>query len=934
MLPTKDPNQFNETTMVQENDFMTAIFHAKKCEKFPQDYRKELTPNHIEKFRAVPKQFSDQVQKCAGNYLDKISITERSHMEDEMKLPDIDDSTGLIDDSDHIKDDYKEGVDYVLLSKKNFDFMKKIYLYVRPNTRFPALPVVYIEKLQNSFARYTEKDEVILKLTVKALDGTQREEERKVKLFTCVSLQTTIKKLKKLFKAEIIFENYDVVVTDGDKVVDTNKTVKSIIGNTHTLTAVIEEKAKPTFPDPEPETDLYPSHGVEDAAPSLSAYSSSCTATDYNKYTSSNYNKYTSSSYRNYYDDEKTKDGTKGVCGLRNLGNTCFMNSALQCLLHTMPLNEFFNTANWSDDINTDNPLGTGGKLVNAWKVLLDKYWGGYSVLSPREFKSAIGEFAPQFSGYQQQDSQELLSFLVDGIHEDLNKVKKKPYVEIPDYNGEGDEVWAQEEWKRYKMRNDSIITTLFAGQFKSNVVCDVCKHVNLRFDPYVFISLQLPNKMSTVSFNVYDKEFRHSKKAKVSVKGKTFEQIVEEGLKSASFTQDPKDFIVVELGYGNEVKGVVDKDTPIQIGCEYGIVEKQDKCEEFVVYDTKVNYSSYRDFRMPVVFDKKKSLEEVDKALVVLFKDDYKVSSYSYYNRTETNEKKEEKKDEKKGDTTPPTGTKNTETISNAKTENNETKEVVVSNNNKEKESSNNNMTNADAAKNAEKDDEKKEVSKKEEEQIQKKEEKYINAFEYKAVSSGIVQAVNIAKEGYRYIIQPYSSYYNTEETDPVTLYECFELFEEEEHLTGDNTVYCSTCKTHQTCKKKMDIWSTNEILVIHLKRFGSVGGSVRDKISTLVDFPIYDLDLTQYVKKYDPKTPPIYNLYAVSNHSGSLGGGHYVASARVGKDWYDFNDSSTSKIGEASIVSKSAYVLYYIRKDVDTYTGDVQKAEKKHED
>ena len=51
--------------------------------------------------------------------------------------------------------------------------------------------------------------------------------------------------------------------------------------------------------------------------------------------------------------------------------------------------------------------------------------------VSPRGFKSKIGRFAPQFSGYQQHDSQEFLAFLLDGLHEDVNRIKKKPYVEV-----------------------------------------------------------------------------------------------------------------------------------------------------------------------------------------------------------------------------------------------------------------------------------------------------------------------------------------------------------------------------------------------------------------------------------------------------------------------------------------------------------------------
>ena len=52
-----------------------------------------------------------------------------------------------------------------------------------------------------------------------------------------------------------------------------------------------------------------------------------------------------------------------------------------------------------------------------------------------------VGRFAPQFSGFQQQDSQELLAFLLDGLHEDLNRIQKKPYIEMKESNGRPDEV-------------------------------------------------------------------------------------------------------------------------------------------------------------------------------------------------------------------------------------------------------------------------------------------------------------------------------------------------------------------------------------------------------------------------------------------------------------------------------------------------------------
>ncbi len=62
------------------------------------------------------------------------------------------------------------------------------------------------------------------------------------------------------------------------------------------------------------------------------------------------------------------------------------------------------------------------------------------------------------------------------------------------------------------------------------------------------------------------------------------------------------------------------------------------------------------------------------------------------------------------------------------------------------------------------------------------------------------------------------------------------------------------------------------------------------------------------------------LYDLYAVSNHYGSLSFGHYTAYCKNPETgtWYDFNDSSVSQVtSESDVVSNSAYVLYYIRKD-----------------
>jgi ubiquitin C-terminal hydrolase len=124
----------------------------------------------------------------------------------------------------------------------------------------------------------------------------------------------------------------------------------------------------------------------------------------------------------------------------------------------------------------------------------------------------------------------------------------------------------------------------------------------------------------------------------------------------------------------------------------------------------------------------------------------------------------------------------------------------------------------------------------------------------------------------------------------------------------------------------KKMDVWRCPDTLIIHLKRFQHTRYS-REKLDTLVDFPLEGLDMAPWIGSASNRKNAVYDLYAISNHMGGMGGGHYTAYAKnlIDKQWYEFDDSRVSPVHNLDEMKGSeAYVLFYSRRQAPAAVAD----------
>ena len=651
-----------------------------------------------------------------------------------------------------------------------------------------------------------------------------------------------------------------------------------------------------------------------------------------------------------------TKESTHGLCGGKNLGNTCFMNSSIACISNCTELTYYFLSGDYIKDINKENKLGMGGKLAMSWGALLQQYWVEKTrVGNPAEFKKTLGDKVKMFRGFGQQDSNEFMNFFIDYLNEDLNGTTQKPYIELDSKKeDESDEECSKRFWESNLTRNDSVITDLFCGQYKSTIVCPDCGNINITFDPFNTLTLSLVNKSNesdkaNEDYEYID-EFHIFYVPKYSIR-KPVRIIIKNIIKNANLDElfkalgNKRDFIYKDLI--NELFYIKISNSKLVDFIE-DISEIEDHTDDFIfsydVLDELENikipiYFKHSEFPRVVSGTEDMTLEELRKKIYLNIrkyiysplvpieeqkdKDTLSQEIQNYLHNMNIKDDKiiqmiedeykilfnPENKDEK---------IKNN--INNflndipfniyLQEKNSDKKIVIIDKNNFFKISEE--LSNLLGI-NSFEDTFSEKLSLLDNYEIYvdfNTNSKYINNKEMKLNSCLVYKTdfknVKIKKKKNNKNI-------SASNNSTITLGDCLKNFSKEEKLEAGNEWYCPKCKKHTLATKKMELYYLPKILIICFKRFMRESYRWR-KNEQLVDFPINNLNMGDYMIGPD-KDHSKYNLFAVSQHYGSTAFGHYTAVCKNSNKWYSYNDSSVHPCSENDARSSAAYVLFYRR-------------------
>lgn len=642
-------------------------------------------------------------------------------------------------------------------------------------------------------------------------------------------------------------------------------------------------------------------------------------------------------------------DENNGRVGLHNFGNTCYMNSALQCLVHNNLLKNYFVLRDYEIDINKNNPLGTNGVLLGH---LADFFWKYYKIkandFTPMKVKREIDHFTNTFEAYRQHDAQEFFNYLLDVIHEDSNRILKKEYVEnIEGKEGEFDYDVARRSWIQFLKRNYSIITDNFIGQFKNMTECTHpdCGYKAFSFDPFTVLSLSVPmisSKRCKIKYSIEAEKYQTGAimfnfKSSRNFMDLKVSDVIFEFAKRKNISPEKLRLCVKNRNNYTEVKNnseflgnvlesfanndhlAIDElenwshnnsrsKNGLLINFDTNWILYKDNggsiCSENELYPSNLSPTSY----FYLLED-----QTVKDLFIMIFRVLFKSSSlydpYCEYPDTHVY-------------------FEGYLSILDKNTQNKHFFEIFHEGSK---------LTSLDYS------------QKLSELDIKKEKTLYLNVYILLENQSSVRFSFD------SFVDQKYLPEYDLDVidfsnplvpaiTEDSNIHELLTSFSRPEILDESNKWVCPKCKEEVRAQKTINIYKAPRFLTLHFKRIKKINSRCQT-----IDFPIelnlekhllnektiseYEikqeefmnteninelsgrklLDLTNHHK---PKEDiPIYRLYGVVNHYGRQNFGHYTAVCEVDGVWYDFNDECIEEIREDSVASGSAYLLFYKR-------------------
>ena len=663
-----------------------------------------------------------------------------------------------------------------------------------------------------------------------------------------------------------------------------------------------------------------------------------------------------------------------GLTGLKNIGNSSYINSIIQCLSNTPELMYYYISGLYKNDIKISEVKKKGyvpGKLSEEFANLLSKMWiDNKKVANPQDIKYAIADLNYEFNNNNQQDSSEFLIFLLNFLHDEINREKIKVgsvFYEPPKGENETDIAASQRFWNLFRRKNNSIIIDLFYGQIKNVTRCLTCGNSVTSFEVFNILPLEIPILKKISVLLVPSNNIKKTIKLTLFISssalfidlGVYIKQYINSGFENfriilVNYTTTNAKFVKMSENIFNtakkgviliqEISNTLEEENNLEENDEKDNENNKENEDEISAemgenfpFITTIKYKNFEDLggiidtnfkSYPRVFTmgpytKIRGLRikifgflckyyPLPESVINLLK-----KNFSEYKTLEEIKKSYEK-----------------DKIDIDEIELNDIyykQYNIIFNENYQK-------------------------NLKIDEPTKKDIEIYLNNFPFKCYlisskgendklffsnnneenqaslkdSQKINDIINLIRNKYKLILYITKEEYikplneilvinstkDNSETKIPTLNDALIHFSLHEKLEKENEYFCPNCKRNVNAYHKSEIFYAPPYLIMLIKRFQRKYLSKTKvqllKINSEFKYNIDFINLEQYIS--GPKDPhKMYNLYAVNQHSGSNEGGHYNSACKNFGKWYMFDDHAVFPCDDDMICVPEGYILFY---------------------